>query len=90
MLTPAGRIARYAYGVEFAPRDLRLALVEASENRIGSPVDQLLLFCFHWDPATGRYGRAALGAVRVAAVLTVLALATGIVFLVRRHPTRAA
>jgi len=76
VLTPTGTIARYFYGVEYAPRDLRLALVEASQNRIGTVVDQLLLFCFHYDPATGRYSAMALTAMRVGGVLTVLALAT--------------
>ena len=64
LVTPEGRIARYFFGVEFAPRDLRLALVEASDERIGTLVDALLLFCFHYDPATGRYSRLALDAVR--------------------------
>jgi protein SCO1/2 len=74
VLTPGGRVSHYFYGVEFAPRDLRLALVEASGERIGSVVDQLLLFCFHYDPATGRYSRVALNAVRAGGVLTLVAL----------------
>lgn len=64
--TPEGRLSRYFYGVEYAPRDVRLGLVEASENKIGSPVDQILLFCYHYDPATGKYGALAMGMVRVA------------------------
>ena len=55
-LTADGRLARYLYGVEYAPKDLRLALVEASQGRIGSPVDRLLLYCYQYDPAAGRYG----------------------------------
>ena len=55
LLTPAGKVARYFYGIEFSPRDLRLGLIEASVNKIGSPIDQLLLFCYHYDPATGKY-----------------------------------
>jgi len=66
VLTPQGRLSRYLYGVEYAPRDVRLALVEASENKIGSPVDQLLLFCYHYDPATGKYGAIAINFVRFA------------------------
>src|ERR1044071_9773279 len=54
--TPHGRLARYFYGIEYAPRDLRLGLIEAADNKIGSPVDQLLLYCYHYDPATGKYG----------------------------------
>ena len=56
VLTPTGKISRYFYDIQYSPRDLRLGLVEASANRIGSPVDQILLFCFHYDPAEGRYG----------------------------------
>src|SRR6185503_1911975 len=84
VLTPKGTLARYFYGVDYPPRDLRLALVEAAEERIGSVVDQLLLFCFHYDPATGRYSRLALGAVRVGGGITLLALVGGIALLVRR------
>ncbi len=84
ILTPQGKIARYFYGVEFAPRDVRLALVEAAGSRIGSPVDQLLLFCFHYDPATGRYGAVVMNVVRVAGALTVLALTTFLIIMWRR------
>jgi len=84
VLTPQGRIARYFYGVEFAPRDVRLGLVEAADNRIGSPVDQLLLFCFHYDPATGKYGAVAINAVRAGGVFTVLALGTFLIVMWRR------
>jgi protein SCO1/2 len=76
VLTPQGRLARYFYGVEFPVRDLRLALVEASANKIGSPVDQVLLFCFHYDPATGKYNVIVGRIVQIGGVVTVLALAT--------------
>jgi protein SCO1/2 len=66
LLTPDGRLSRYFYGVEYAPRDIRLGLVEASQNKIGSPVDQILLFCYHYDPSTGKYGALAINMVRVA------------------------
>ncbi|HXB73512.1 MAG TPA: SCO family protein [Candidatus Acidoferrales bacterium] len=66
LLTPEGRLSRYFYGVEYAPRDLRLGLVEASHNRIGNPVDEALLFCFHYDPATGKYGAVVMNLVRIA------------------------
>jgi protein SCO1/2 len=85
VLTPEGTIARYFFGVEYAPRDLRLALVEASRGKVGSLVDQLLLFCFHYDPATGRYSRLALGAVRVGGAATLLALGTFVVLALRRE-----
>lgn len=89
VLTPAGRISHYFFGVEFAPRDLRLALVEASGEHIGSLVDQLLLFCFHYDPATGRYSRVALNAVRAGGVLTLAVLVGFVVLMLRRDAKRA-
>lgn len=88
VLTPEGRIARYLFGVEFSPRDLRLALVEASAHRIGSVVDELLLFCFHYDPVTGRYGRLALDAVRVGGLATLLGLALFVGVMLRREARR--
>lgn len=74
LLTPDGRIARYFFGIDFSPRDLRLGLVETAERRIGSVVDQVLLFCFHYDAAMGRYSAIALNSVRVGGVVTVLAM----------------
>jgi protein SCO1 len=65
ILTPEGRLSKYFYGVEYSPRDIRLGLVEASANKIGTPVDQILLFCFHYDPATGKYGALTMTALRV-------------------------
>jgi protein SCO1/2 len=84
LLTPAGRISHYFYGVEYAPRDLRLALVEAADGRIGSPVDQLLLYCFQYDPTTGRYSRVALRAIRVGGMATILLLGGFVVTMLRR------
>jgi protein SCO1 len=83
VLTPDRRLSRYFYGVEYSPRDLRLALVESSNFRIGTPVDQILLFCFHYDPSTGRYGLLITRTIRFAGILTVLALAGGILLLSR-------
>jgi protein SCO1 len=68
ILTPDGRMSRYFYGVDFAPRDVRLGLVEASANKIGTPVDAALLFCFHYDPTTGKYGAFAINLLRAAGV----------------------
>jgi protein SCO1/2 len=90
LLTPEGRVARYFFGVEFAPRDLRLGIVEASAEKIGTVVDQLLLFCFHYDPATGRYSRLALGAVRAGGALTLAALGISIGWWLRRERLRGA
>ncbi|MCU1232471.1 MAG: electron transport protein SCO1/SenC [Candidatus Solibacter sp.] len=66
VLTPEGKLSRYFYGVEYQPRDVRLGLVEASKNKIGSPVDQILLFCYHYDPVTGKYGAVVMNLVRFA------------------------
>jgi protein SCO1/2 len=74
VLTPEGTIARYLFGLEFPPRDLRLALVEAGQGRIGSVVDQVLLYCFHYDPKTGRYSAAVMNLVRLAGGATVVGL----------------
>jgi len=65
LLTPQGRLSRYFYGVEFAPRDVRLGLVEASQNQIGNVADEVLLFCYHYDAATGKYGAVAMNMVRL-------------------------
>src|SRR5262249_25967133 len=66
VLTPDGRMARYLFGIEYGPRDLRLAIVEASDGKAGSPVDAVLLYCYHYDPMTGRYGVAIMRAMRIA------------------------
>lgn len=76
ILTPQGKLSRYFYGVEYAPRDVRLGLVEASQNKIGNPVDQILLFCYHYDPATGKYGAIAMNMVRFAGASFVLICGT--------------
>ena len=74
LITPQGRIAQYYYGVEYSARDMRLGIVEASQNRIGSLADQVLLYCYHYDPRTGRYGATITNIVRLAGVATVLVL----------------
>lgn len=74
VLTPQGKVSRYFFDIRYSPRDLRLGLVEASANRIGSPVEKILLFCFHYDPAEGRYGPTVMAFVRAGGVLTVVAL----------------
>jgi protein SCO1/2 len=86
--TPDGRLSKYFYGVEYSPRDVRLGLVEAAQNKIGTPVDQLLLFCYHYDPATGKYGAVALNVVRLAGAGFVLIGGAFLMILFRRerHP----
>jgi protein SCO1/2 len=85
VLTPKGVVSRYFYGIEYSPRDIRLGLVEASEERIGTPVDDVLLLCFHYGPTTGKYGATALGMVRIGAVLTVAAFLVFLVVSLRRE-----
>jgi protein SCO1/2 len=86
--TAGGRVSRYLFGIDFPPRDLRLALVEASAGRIGSAVDQVLLFCYHYDPATGRYGLVIMNVVRIAGLLTVIVLGGSIAVSLRRERRR--
>jgi len=88
LVTPGGTIARYFYGMEFSPRDLRLGLIEASANKIASPIDQLLLFCYRYDPATGKYGLLITNIIRLAGVATVIALVTFIAVMLRRDRHR--
>jgi protein SCO1/2 len=90
VLTPEGRISRYFYGIEYKPRDLRLGLVEASNNKIGTLADQVLLFCFHYDPMTGKYGTVIMNVVRVVASASVIALGTMIFIFIRRDRHGAA
>lgn len=90
IVTPDGRIAQYYYGVEYPPKDLRLGLVEAGQSRIGNVVDQLLLYCYHYDPAQGKYSATILGVLRLAGVATLLSLGTLIFVMIRRGPVHDA
>jgi len=85
VLTPDGKVSRYFYGFDYPPRDLRLALVEASGNRIGSTVDQLLLLCYKYDPAQGKYTLSILNLLRVSGAATALGLAALVVLMLRRE-----
>jgi protein SCO1 len=89
LLTPDGRISRYFYGVEFPGRDLRLGLVDASQGKIGTPVDKMLLFCFQYDPSTARYSATILGIMRILAAFTVAGLLL-MILIYRRRDKRAA
>jgi protein SCO1/2 len=84
VLTPEGRISRYFYGVEYAPTDVRLGLVEASQNKIGSAVDQILLFCYHYDPTTGKYGAMVMNIVRLSGAAFTLVLGVFLFVFLRR------
>ena len=85
--TPQGKLSHYFYGIEYAPKDLRLAFVEASEGKVGSPVDALLLFCYHYDPAAGRFAPV-MGVLRAAGVLTVFGVAALLFYLMRKTRRR--
>lgn len=88
LLTPGGKVSRYFFGMEFSPRDLRLGLIEASNNQIGSPIDQLLLFCYHYDPTTGKYNFIITNSIRAGGIATVVALAACIIVMLRRERGR--
>lgn len=85
ILTRQGRISRYLYGIEYPPRDVRLGLVEASAGKIGSPVDQLLLLCYQYDPATGKYTLVVTNVLRLAGLGTALGLGSYVLIMVRRE-----
>jgi protein SCO1/2 len=85
VLTADGRLSKYLFGVEYGPRDLRLGIVEASEGKVGTPADALLLYCYHYDPTTGRYGLAIMRTIRMAGAATVFAIGAFIVVMVRRE-----
>jgi len=89
VLTPKGVLSRYFYGIEFSARDIRFGLIEASEERIGSRIDDVLLFCYHYDPATGTYGAAMLNLVRLGGIATVAALVVFITMSLRRERATA-
>jgi len=83
VLTPQGHISRYFYGVDYPPKDLRMGLVEASQGKIGNAVDQVLLYCYHYDPATGKYGAVVNNILRLGGGLTIVMLAALLFILFR-------
>ena len=84
VVTPEGRLSQYYYGIEYSPKDLRLGLIEASKNHIGTVVDKLILYCYHYDPTTGHYGAIAMRILRISGIVTVLLLGGFIVTMARR------
>ena len=83
--TPEGKLSHYFYGIEYAPKEVRLGLIEAAENKIGNPVDQLMLYCYHYDPATGKYGLVIMNVLRVCGVATLIGLLILILILRRQN-----
>ncbi|MDP3981465.1 MAG: SCO family protein [Chlamydiota bacterium] len=84
VITPNGKISKYFYGIEYAPRDLKFAILEASNNKIGSFQDRVLLYCYHYDPVTGKYGLSIMNLIRVAGGMTVVAIGLFIITMLRR------
>jgi protein SCO1/2 len=84
ILTPQGKIAQYYYGVEFPPKDLRLGLIQASENKIGTLADQVILYCYHYDPNTGKYSAIISRIIQLSGGITILGLGTVLLVLFRR------
>jgi protein SCO1/2 len=74
MATPNGKLSRYFYGIDYSPRDVKLGIMESAENKVGSVADELMLYCFHYDPASGKYGFQILSALRLAGIATVLGM----------------
>lgn len=89
VLTPEGKVSRYLYGIQYNPRDLRLGLVEAAGEKIGSPVDEVLLFCYHYDPTKGKYGLVISNVLRVFGSATLFALVAFVFIMVRRDKRHA-
>jgi protein SCO1/2 len=87
VVTPQGVLSRYFYGVEYSPKELRLALVESGAGRVGSAIDELLLYCFHYDPESGRYGLMVMNLVRLGGVMTMLGIG-GFILMMRRRESR--
>lgn len=87
VLTPEGRVSRYLYGVDYEPKDLKLSLIDAGHQRIGSPVDQVLLFCYHYDPKTGKYGAVVVNMLKGASALLLVFLVIVLTWL-WRHDLR--
>ncbi len=85
VVTPEGKMSHYLYGIDYAPKDLKFALMESAGNKVGSPTDKLLLYCYHYDPATGKYGLAILNIMRLGAIATVLGLGAMVFVFWRRN-----
>ena len=90
MITTAdGTLARYLYGIDYAPKDLKFALMESAENKVGNPAEQLLLYCYHYDPSTGKYGLSILRIMRLGGIATVLGLGVMVFVFWRRNKRKA-
>jgi protein SCO1/2 len=88
--TPEGKLSRYLYGIDYSPKDIKFSLIDSSEHKIGNPAEQLFLYCFHYDPSSGKYGLAILRVLRLAAVATVIGLAGLLLFFWRNSKKKEA
>jgi protein SCO1/2 len=86
VVEPNGKIAQYFYGVEYSPKDLRFGIVQASQGKVGNVVDQVLLYCYHYDPRTGKYGAIVSRVLKVAGAVTVLILGGFLIIMFRLEP----
>jgi protein SCO1/2 len=89
LLTPDGRVAQYYYGIEYVPRDIQLGLIEASKGKIGNVVDEVILYCYHYDPRQGRYGAVIFNILRLTALATVMVLGGFMLIMFRRDSLAA-
>jgi protein SCO1/2 len=90
LATPEGKLSQYFYGIEYSPRDFKFAIMEASKERIGTPVDRLVLYCSHYDPRTGRYGLVVMRVVRVAGLATIGSIGAFMLVMLRRERKKGA
>ena len=88
LLTPEGKIARYSFGISYPAKDLRLGLIEASDGKVGSPIDQILLLCYHYDPKTGKYNLAIMRILQVLGCATAASLGMFMLVMLRRDRSR--
>lgn len=84
VITPEGKVARYFYGIDYAPKDLKFGIIESADNKVGNPAEQLLLYCYHYDPSTGKYGLAIMNVIRLGGIVTLLGLG-GMFFIFWRY-----
>lgn len=89
MTTPHGELSRYFYGIDYAPKDIKFGIMESAENKIGNPAEKLLLYCFHYDPASGKYGFAILRVIRITAVATLIGLGSMLFVFWRKNKNKS-
>ncbi|MEP6902190.1 MAG: SCO family protein, partial [Actinomycetota bacterium] len=86
--TPEGKLSRYLYGIDYAPKDIKFAVMESAQNKIGNSAEQLMLYCYHYDPATGKYGLSILKVIRLGGVVTLIGLGAMLFVFWRRNKTK--